>query len=135
MSAGVTKRPPTKGSFKKGNPGGPGNPYVAQLNKIRSKCVEVLTPEIMAGIFQRAAADALKGNASARDFCTEQLFGKTPQPLLVAGMVAHDFAGLAGMLATADKETVRQIEARVIDGLRAKAKAAANGKGRNGHPA
>lgn len=61
------------GQFSKGNPGGPGRPSKATEDEYLAAVGDAVPLDIWKTICQRAAQDATKGNAKARDWLSKHL--------------------------------------------------------------
>jgi hypothetical protein len=83
---GLTRGP--GGKFAKGNIGGPGNPAASKVDKLRHQLLEATDPQEIAEIWSQAIAEAKAGDAVARKFVFDRLFGKASQPIIV-GTAPH----------------------------------------------
>jgi hypothetical protein len=79
------------GRFTAGCPGGPGRPRRATELDYLIAVTEVVPPERLRRIAERAAADAEKGDAQARRWLSEYLLGRQPESLTT--LAAIELAG------------------------------------------
>jgi len=69
------------GRFAKGNPGGPGRPRRSVEIEYLAKLSEVVTLDDFAKIAERAKADAIDGDARAREWLSKYFLGANPSSL------------------------------------------------------
>jgi len=67
--------------FKKGNPGGPGNPLAGKIAKLRASIVDAVTPEDFKKIAKKLLALALTGDVQAIKELMNRTIGKEKQIL------------------------------------------------------
>jgi hypothetical protein len=65
-----------KGRFKKGNRGGPGNPFAGQIAAFRAILINAVTPDDMLAIAQALIEKAKEGNLQATKLLFSYIFGK-----------------------------------------------------------
>jgi len=72
----IGETPSTNGRFKKGNPGGPGNPFAGKVQQFRLAMLEAVTSadlrKVMAALVKKAKA----GDVSAIRETLDRLLGK-----------------------------------------------------------
>ena len=76
------------GRFVPGNPGGPGRPRRVTERDYLVTLTEECSPEAWRAICRRAVADALAGDARARDWLARYLLGN-PAELLTLGAATN----------------------------------------------
>jgi hypothetical protein len=64
------------GRFLKGNPGGPGNPYVKQVAQLKAALFEALTTDDIQAVMRRMRDAALAGDVAAARLLLEYTVGK-----------------------------------------------------------
>ncbi len=64
------------GTFKKGHPGGPGNPNMLKFQNHRRAIHEAVTPEDTKKVFRRILEEALTGDMVAAKLYLEYVAGK-----------------------------------------------------------
>jgi len=64
------------GRFKKGNAGGPGNPLIQQVQKIRSALVNAITPADIQAVIKRLIQKAKQGDVAAAKVVFERGAGQ-----------------------------------------------------------
>ena len=69
----------SNGRFTVGNPGGPGNPYAAQVAERRRQLVEAVTEDDWREIVRRLIEDAKAGDKAARAELFDRVLGKAHQ--------------------------------------------------------
>jgi len=69
------------GQFAKGNPGGPGRPRRSVEIEYLAKLSDVVTLDDFARIAERAKADAIDGDARAREWLSKYFLGANPLTL------------------------------------------------------
>ena len=69
------------GRFAKGNPGGPGSPYVRQLAAWRKAMAEAVTPEDIGAVVKALVEKAKTGEAWAVRELLDRTLGKATQPV------------------------------------------------------
>jgi hypothetical protein len=75
----------SQGHFAPGNPGGPGRPRRAAERDYLRALTDECPPETWRAICRRAAADAVAGDAKARDWLSRYLLGNPADlPTLLA---------------------------------------------------
>jgi hypothetical protein len=74
------------GRFVKGCPGGPGNPYVRQVARLKSALYEALTQDDIRAVVQRMRDKALAGDVAAARLLLEYGLGK-PLPGALASAI------------------------------------------------
>lgn len=128
------------GRFRPGNPGGPGNPFAAKINKLRSKALDCVEPEKIGGILAKLlrladrcadeaetaekVSDRLALMREVRDTCDfllDRTVGKPLQAMLVA-----DERGDVRVDATPDEHRVLL---RLLERSRTPQPEGANGNG------
>ena len=62
-------------SFRKGNPGGPGNPHAAQVGRIRTALLAAATEERVAEVVEALVAAACGGDVAAARVLFERTLG------------------------------------------------------------
>ena len=72
------------GQFVKGHCGGPGNPHLSQERKLRAELFVSVTKEDLDKIITKAKQQAERGDAKARDFLFDRMFGKPTQQVNLA---------------------------------------------------
>lgn len=104
--------------FKKGHPGGKGNPLIAQVNQLRAALAGAVTREDVDAIAKGLIKEAKDGNVAAAHELFDRLFGKAKQALEVTGKdgkaIKHkhalDLTRFVAELARVEQE--RSVEAR-----------------------
>jgi hypothetical protein len=104
--------------FKKGNPGGPGNPLARRVYELREAFMRPFTPEIMEGLARKAAQMGLNGDMVALKICLDRLLGAPVQQVVMDGAFVHDFSLFERLREY--PEVIKTIEAKVIEGHRKK---------------
>jgi len=66
----------SSGRFAKGNPGGPGNPYAAQVGRLRSALVNAVTEEDMREVIMALVEKAKGGSIAAARVLFDRVLGK-----------------------------------------------------------
>jgi hypothetical protein len=79
--------------FRPGNPGGPGNPFARQVNTLRSKLYEAVTPEDFAQVVTALVDGAKAGKLPFVRELLDRLIGKPPQAVHVSGAETGDEDG------------------------------------------
>ena len=69
------------GRWAKGNGGGPGNPLVKQIQRIRTALVNAITPEDVQAIVRRLIEKAKKGEVAAAKMILERALGPAAEAL------------------------------------------------------
>lgn len=87
QSPELTNRPDKATRFRKGNPGGPGNPYVKQTHQLRAALMKAVTKEDIGAIAKGLIRKAKQGDVGAAHELFDRLFGKANQPMEVAATV------------------------------------------------
>ena len=64
------------GRFRKGNPGGPGNPFAGRVQALRAALLEAVTPEDLREVVVRMVADAKVGDHQARKELLDRVLGR-----------------------------------------------------------
>jgi hypothetical protein len=80
------------GRFVKGHAGGPGRPRRAVEQEYLVRLSNVVTLDVWQKIIERSVADAMNGDAKARDFLAKYLIGDSPPTL--ASLAAAEQAGM-----------------------------------------
>ena len=70
-------------SFKKGNPGGPGNPHAAQVGRIRTALLNAATDEAMAAVVASLIEQARGGDVAA----AKELFNRVLGPPVASDLI------------------------------------------------
>jgi len=71
------------GRFRKGNPGGPGNPHARQVARLRAALLEAITPEDIAAVVRAMIERACAGDVAAAKVILERALGQPIQADLV----------------------------------------------------
>lgn len=71
--------------FKKGNPGGPGNPYVQKQALLRKALIEAVGTDDMQDIIKSLIANAKAGDVMSAKEVFDRVIGKATQPLEITG--------------------------------------------------
>lgn len=78
--AGVNKRGKRQGGkgkpFEKGNPGGPGNPYIKRVAALRKTLLDAVTPEEMERVVRALLNKAQEGDVPAIKELLDRTVGK-----------------------------------------------------------
>jgi hypothetical protein len=83
-----------QGQFAAGNPGGPGRPRRAAERDYLRALTDECPPETWRAICRRAAADAVRGDAKAREWLSRYLLG-SPADLPTLQALAQEQEGRA----------------------------------------
>jgi len=75
----------TKGQFTKGNPGGPGNPYVKKAAELKNALYDAVTQDDINEVVAKMLEQAKDGDAAARKELFDRVFGKPTQPVDLGG--------------------------------------------------
>ncbi|MFC2081923.1 hypothetical protein ACFLSF_02290 [Candidatus Bipolaricaulota bacterium] len=65
-----------RGRFTKGNPGGPGNPYAAQVGRLRSSLLSAITEDDIRAIVAKLVDQARDGDIAAARVLFTRVFGR-----------------------------------------------------------
>jgi hypothetical protein len=76
MSVPTTNGRKKDGTFTVGNPGGSGNPFAGQVNKLRSVMLKCVTERKMKQLTEKLLTMALEGDLKAADLLLSRLLGK-----------------------------------------------------------
>jgi hypothetical protein len=79
------------GRFLKGNPGGPGNPHIRQVARLKAALYESITPDDVHALMRRMLDEALAGNVAAARLVVEHTLGK-PLPGSTASALDAELA-------------------------------------------
>jgi hypothetical protein len=79
------------GRFLKGNPGGPGNPYVKQVAALKASLYEALTPADIRAVMAKMRDEALAGSVAAARLLLEYSIGR-PLPGTTASVLDAQLA-------------------------------------------
>jgi hypothetical protein len=71
--------------FAKGNPGGPGNPYIRRLAEHRQALAEAITADDLRAVLKKLLKLALAGEAWAISEVLNRCLGRPPLPVELAG--------------------------------------------------
>ncbi len=72
-----------QGRFTKGNPGGPGNPYIRQVARLRSLILESVDDDDLRAVLTTLIKRAKAGDVAAAKELLDRLVGKAPSPVLL----------------------------------------------------
>ncbi len=64
--------------FKKGNPGGPGNPHAKRVGELRTALLEAVTPAAMKRVADALVRKAERGDLDAMRLLFDRVLGKLP---------------------------------------------------------
>lgn len=101
LNAGKPKRKPGGRPFKKGNPGGPGNPLAFQVNNLRAALVNAVTRADIEAIAEKLVERAKAGDVQAAREVLDRCIGKSMQPVEHTGAAGQPieivtYAGVSG---------------------------------------
>lgn len=65
-----------RGRFVKGNAGGPGNPFAAQVNRLRGALLNAVSEKDLIGVVNALVKKAKEGDTAAAKILFERLLGR-----------------------------------------------------------
>ncbi len=71
------------GRFLKGNPGGPGNPFIKRVSTLRAALFAEVTKEDMQLVIRRLVTMAKAGDVAATKVLLDRVLGKVPLDVLM----------------------------------------------------
>lgn len=77
-----------QGRFADGNAGGPGNPYAAQVGRLRSALLSAVTEDDMRDVVLALVGKAKKGDVKAARVLLDRVLGKPVEADLIARIEA-----------------------------------------------
>ena len=112
MTVPTTNGHDKKGRFLPGNPGGPGNPHVHKVAKLRAAMLSAVTEKDMRAITKKLVTLATDGDLKAIELLLNRICGKpeaTQQGPTVA--IQNNVSGQSGNNAQRAMDIIRRIQA------------------------